>query len=83
MARSRHDAPDDLSPERRSPLAVTVGLAVVFLLLLGIGVVTVLIPELSDDADEETQAAEDAPAEGSPSEGPSPSAPSPGAAAGP
>lgn len=48
--RGRGDAGPE---ERRAPLAATVGLVIGFLALLVIGVVTVVVPEITDDGEHE------------------------------
>jgi hypothetical protein len=47
------DETTSLEPERRSPVAVTVALLTAFVLLAIVGVVTVVMPEVSDAGDDE------------------------------
>lgn len=79
MASVDSDAPrrgDGGDLERSSPLAVTIALVVGFVLLAIVGVVTVVVPEITDDGatDEDAEAvAPAAPVE--PAEAPPPPAP--------
>ncbi|UJR81855.1 Hypothetical protein I5071_39200 [Sandaracinus amylolyticus] len=81
MARKHDLAPTSAELQRGSPLAVTIGLLIGFVVLAIVGVVTVVVPEVTDDGDEETQDAEgDRPADAP--EGDAPAAP-PAASAAP
>lgn len=66
--------------ERATPLAPLVALVLGFLLLAAVGVVTVVVPELTDDGEGEDEAGAPADAPGAPAEpaaGASPPVPAP------
>lgn len=70
-------APEPTRDERDRPVRAMVGLVVGFLVVVVIAVVTVLVPELRDDAGEEDGADAAETERTRPSPSPSPIAPSP------
>lgn len=58
-------------PERSSPLGVTVALMLGFLMLAIVGVITVVVPELTDGHDEADERVPGAPVEERPAAAPS------------
>ncbi len=80
MARIGKGSDEIVTDERDRPLRVMIALVVGFLVIVGIAVGTVLVPELTDDAGEDEagrRAAQSAPPGAAPADQSPPAAPTP------